>query len=70
MRQLVINKIAHMNNILQHPRDGLPRTSLSVGVAFSDREAPGSDIFKDADTALYKIKQGGRCGCAVYGMEE
>ena len=34
---------------------------------FSDRENPGGDIFKDADTALYAIKQGGRCGCAIYG---
>ena len=66
MRQLVINKIALANHQLQNPKDGLPRTSLSVGAAFSDREDPGGDIFKDADTALYRIKQGGRCGCAIY----
>ena len=69
MRQLVINKIARANGILQEPRDGLPGISLSVGVAFSDRENPGGDIFKDADTALYQVKQSGRCGCVVYGSE-
>ncbi len=67
MRQLVINKIARANGLLQRPMDDLPKASLSVGVAFSDRENPGGDIFKDADTALYAIKQGGRCGCAIYG---
>lgn len=67
MRQLVINKVARANDILQHPKDGLPKVSLSVGVAFADRENPQGDIFKDADTALYTIKQGGRCGCAIFG---
>lgn len=67
MRQLVINKIAKANGILQHPMDGLPKVSLSVGVAFSDRENPTGDIFKDADTALYQMKKAGRGGCAVYG---
>ena len=70
MRQLVINKIARANDILQNPDDGLPKVSLSVGVAFSDRKNPTEDIFKDADTALYQVKRGGRCGCAVYGSEE
>ena len=70
MRQLVINKIARANALLQNPTDGLPKASLSVGVAFSDRENPGGDIFKDADTALYRVKHAGRCGCCVYGDED
>ncbi|MCR4805437.1 MAG: EAL domain-containing protein, partial [Clostridia bacterium] len=37
MRQLVLNKINHINDLLQHPTDDLPPLSLSVGVAFSDR---------------------------------
>ena len=70
MRQLVINKVARANDLLQHPKDGLPKVSLSVGVAFSDRRNPQGDIFKDADTALYSVKNGGRCGCAVFGDAE
>ena len=66
MKQLVINKIMAANELLQHPKDDLPPVSLSVGVAFSDRENPQGDIFKDADTALYRVKEAGRKGCAVY----
>ena len=66
MRQLVLNKISQANELLQHPKDDLPPVSLSVGVAFSDRENPRGDIFKDADTALYRVKEAGRAGCQIY----
>jgi GGDEF domain-containing protein len=35
-------------------------------VAFSDRPKPQGDIFADADAALYRVKQNGRGGCAIY----
>ena len=66
MKQLVANKINAANEILQHPKDDLPPFSLSVGVAFSDRENPQGDIFKDADKALYRVKDTGRGGIAFY----
>ena len=66
MRQLVMNKIERANEILQHPKDDLPPVSLSVGVAFSDRENPKGDIFKDADEALYRVKRAGRKGCEIF----
>jgi len=69
MRQLVANKIARANSLLQNPKDGLPKVSVSVGVAFSDRADPQGDIFKDADTALYEMKKKGRCGCVIYGPD-
>ena len=69
MGQLVINKIDRANSLLQNPKDGLPKASLSVGVAFADRENPEGDIFKDADKALYRVKQSGRCGCAIFGAD-
>ena len=40
--------------------------TLSVGVAFTDRANPGGSTFKDADKALYKVKQNGRHGCDFY----
>lgn len=46
--------------------DGLPKVSLSVGVAFSERENPGESLFKDADKALYYVKEHGRNGCGFY----
>ncbi len=66
LRQMVLNKIEQVNVMLQNPEDGLPPVSLSVGVAFSDRRNPEGDLFKDADTALYRVKAAGRCGCAVF----
>ena len=66
MSQLVMNKMGRINEILQHPKDDLPPVSISVGVAFSDRENPRRDIFRDADSALYKVKEAGRKGCAVF----
>lgn len=59
MRDQVKPKIDQANVMLQKPKDDLPPTSLSVGVAFADRENPEGDIFKDADTALYRVKRPG-----------
>ena len=66
MKQLVQNKFDRANDQLQHPKDGLPPVSLSVGVAFADRENPKGDIFSDADEALYRVKEAGRGGVAFY----
>ena len=46
--------------------DGTPAVSLSVGVAFADRENPGESIVKDADKVLYRVKENGRNGCDFY----
>lgn len=62
-------KIAAVNEQLAVPENGLPVVSLSVGAAFSDREHPGESLFKDADQALYYVKEHGRCGCRIYGKE-
>ena len=62
----ISDKITAVNEFLTHPDDGLPAVSLSVGVAFADRKNPGENIFKDADKALYKTKENGKCGCTFY----
>lgn len=66
LKEVVREKIAQVNENLSNPTDGLPAVSLSVGVAFSDRENPGDSIFKDADKALYKVKNNGRHSCGFY----
>ena len=66
IRNVVISKVEQANVMLQQQKDGLPAVSLSVGAAFGDRENPEGDIFKDADTALYRVKKAGRCGCAIF----
>ena len=66
MSQLVMNKIKKAAELLANPKDDLPPVTLSVGIAFADRENPQGDIFKDADTALYRVKEAGRNGCQIY----
>ncbi|MBQ7536254.1 MAG: GGDEF domain-containing protein [Stomatobaculum sp.] len=66
MEELIRGKVARANEKLQDTSDGLPPISISVGVAFSDRLAPSEDIFKDADKALYKVKESGRKGVAFF----
>lgn len=66
LKYTITEKITHMNEVLSNPDDGLPSVSLSVGVAFADRENPGESIFKDADKALYYVKEHGRHGCSFY----
>ena len=66
LRPLVENKMKEVNLKLQNPDDDLPPTSLSIGVAFGDRENPGDDIYRDADKALYQVKRGGRGTIAFY----
>lgn len=70
LKYTIQEKITAVNQELSEPTDGLPAVSLSVGVAFSDRENPGESIFKDADKALYQIKEHGKHGCGFYGEKE
>ena len=60
------DKIAAVNEQLAVEEGDMPSVSLSVGVAFSDRQNPGDSIFKDADKALYHVKENGRHGCHIY----
>lgn len=70
LKYTIVDKIMAVNQELSEPTDGLPPVSLSVGVAFTDRENPGDSIFKDADKALYYIKEHGKHGCGFYGITE
>ncbi len=63
-------KISAINQHLSAPKDGLPAVSLSVGAAFTDRENPAPDLFKDADSALYYTKEHGRHGCNIYPVNK
>lgn len=65
-KEIVREKIKSVNAELAKAEKEIPAVSLSVGVAFSDRVNPGEDIFKDADKALYLVKENGRNGCEFY----
>ena len=66
IRDIVLRKVRTAAERLKNPEDGMPPVTLSVGIAFGDRENPVGDIFKDADTALYRVKKNGRNGCEIY----
>jgi diguanylate cyclase (GGDEF)-like protein len=62
----VINqKVDRINQQLQNQDNDLPCVSLSIGMAFSDNGF-SDDLFHNADDALYKVKEHGRCGFCFY----
>ncbi|MCM1187976.1 MAG: GGDEF domain-containing protein [bacterium] len=65
MTEALRDKVKCMNDALMNPEDGLPRVSLSVGVAFSECGFEDT-LYKKADSALYQVKADGKCGCAFY----
>ncbi len=65
-KELIEGKVTRINDRLQHPDNDLPPVSVSVGVAFGEHTHTSGSIVKDADLALYKVKENGRCGCQFY----
>lgn len=62
---VILKKMEKVNRSLLHPTDGLPPFSLSIGLAFSPCGYTDT-LVQHADTALYRVKQSGRCRCSVY----
>jgi diguanylate cyclase (GGDEF)-like protein len=63
-RYIIASKINQINDELQHPEAGLPKLSLSVGIAFS-ADGYHDDLFRQADLELYRAKKNGRCGYSI-----
>ncbi len=59
-------KVERINQKLLNPSAGLAPVSVSVGVAFYNSEHSTGNLIKDADVALYRVKEMGRCGVAFY----
>lgn len=67
MRDSLTGRLAQLKKGLAKLNgDRLPQVTLSVGAAFSDRPNPRGSLFEDADHALYKVKESGRNGYAIY----
>ena len=66
LKDLVAGKLDRALDKLRNPDDGVPAVTLSIGVAFSDRENPTDSIYNDADAALYRVKNRGKDGYEFY----
>ena len=65
-KDLIFSKIDRINHELREGGGDLAPISLSVGIAFSDREKPDGNVFEDADTALERMKEIRTAGYSVY----
>lgn len=65
LRHVLTEKIKSINSALQEASDGLPASSVSVGIAFSEAGF-SEELFGRADSALYEVKKQGRCGYHFY----
>ena len=63
---LIRDKIETINRQLAEEKDGLPPLSISTGVAFGAPGVEVREIYRQADTALYRVKDAGGRGCAFY----
>ncbi len=66
LTELIRGKVERINDKLLHPTDDLPPISVSVGVAFGNEQHGTGSIIKDADLALYVVKEHGRCGVEFF----
>ena len=65
-KDLIVSKFMRVSRLPGTEEAGLPAVSLRAGIAFSDRENPEGDVFRDADTALTRLRNGGQAGCSVF----
>lgn len=63
---LIREKVNMINRDLKNTEDGLPKISLSVGIAYDSEGHDPDEMFRRADAALYHVKEHGRSGCCFY----
>lgn len=68
-KQLIENKVKHINQELSGRKNGLPDVTLSAGVSLCPVSNDPKDTFRQADIALYYVKDHGRNGCCFYRKE-
>lgn len=69
-REEIYNKAFSINQRLATDYENLPKTTCSVGVAYSEEGVSNSLLFKHADKALYATKKNGRNGVTVYNSSD
>jgi diguanylate cyclase (GGDEF)-like protein len=59
-RDLIASKIEKINKGLGELDDGLPPTSISVGVVHGTEATDAENLFEKTDEAMYRAKQSGK----------
>lgn len=60
MQEYLTEKIHAVNEKLQATEDGIPSTTVSVGVSFCNGHIDVREILKQADESLYEVKETGK----------
>lgn len=69
MRAALERKLKKIGVELADTSDGLPKVTLSIGVAFGSRLPENTNLYHAADTALYEAKHRGRNRYVFYNGE-
>lgn len=64
LKKEISHKIEKIQAFLRDTSNGLPPTTISVGIAFGEPGCTDDGLFQEADKALYAVKQRGRDGYA------
>jgi diguanylate cyclase (GGDEF)-like protein len=65
-KDMIIRKVAQINEELSIPQPAVPAVSISVGAAHGEGLSDPSVLFEHADRALYERKRNGRNGVSFY----
>ncbi len=68
-KPMIEEKLRQVNHDLAKNAGELPAVSLSAGVSFFDGEHNAEQVYREADIALYHVKNHGRGGCCFYHPE-
>ena len=66
-KELIKNKITAVMAKCAMPEENIPAFTLSAGVAFSDKTTSFKKLYKNADKALYKVKESQKNNIMFYG---
>ena len=65
-QKLIARKIESINKDLDETNDGLPTTSISVGIIHGTDALSADELYKKVDTAMYQSKQKGKSTYTFY----
>lgn len=63
---LIVSKVDQINSQLSDSSDGLPAVTVSSGISHGTNASGPSELFNQADKALYQTKKNGKKGCSFY----